>query len=260
MKSRFQKSRRFLKFNNPNIMNATDQYFSIIAFGKQRGLQLFHESGFKGLDHYKLIEYLQLDLDEMPLRKGEVIYSKILINVRGVLHTFFMKYHFALDAYGRKGFRAVGIGLKGRKIKNWEDAIRLAGVLKALPLYEFSIANFYLKQLEKLPTERIVQNQIATEQLPYLFPAIDHLSEIELATFIYISIFEASHLPYLSKLYLTNARRILANSDHPLYEIVEEKDFEKYIESFAYSLYQKQAQKINQAAGLAARQAANVMN
>ena len=211
-------------------MNATKQYFSIIAFGKQRGLQLFHESGFKGLDHYKLIEYLQLDLDEMPLRKGEVVYSKILINVRGVLHTFFMKYHFALDAYGRKGFRAIGIGLKGKKIKNWEDAIRLASVLRALPLYEFSGVNYYLQQLEGLLTERIIENHIL-EQTPYLFPSIDHLSEIELATFIYISLFEASQLPNIAKLHLTNARQILADLDHPMYEIVEREEFVKLRDS-----------------------------
>ena len=134
--------------------------FSVIAFGKLRGLQLFHQAGFKGIDHYKLIEHLQLDLDEMPLRKGEIVFSKVLVNVRGMTHTFFMKYHFALDAYGRKGFRAVGIGLKGKKIKNWEDAIRLASILKALPLYEFSIVDFYLKQLAALPTERISESRI----------------------------------------------------------------------------------------------------
>ena len=115
------------------------------------------------------------------------------MNNRGIIYTFFVKYHFSLDAYGRKGFRAIGIGLKGRKIKNWEDAIRLASILRALPLYEFSGVNYYIKQLEGLPTERILENYIL-EQTPYLFPSIDHLSEIELATFIYISLFEASQL------------------------------------------------------------------
>lgn|GEM_PF-2883038 len=217
--------------------------FSIIAFGKQRGLQVFHQAGLAGTNPEKLIEYLQLDLAEMPLRKGEVLYSKILLNNRGVLYTFFVKYHFALDVYGRKGFRAVGIGLKGRKIKNWEDAIRLASILRALPLYEFSGVNYYIKQLEGLPTEQVVENYIL-EQTPYLFPSIDHFSEIELATFIYISLFEASQLPNLAKLHLTNARQILADLDHPMYEIVEEKDFEKYITSFGFSLYERQADKL----------------
>ena len=47
--------------------------FSIIAFGKQRGLQVFHDAGLAGTNPEKLIEYLQLDLAEMPLRKGEVL-------------------------------------------------------------------------------------------------------------------------------------------------------------------------------------------
>ena len=225
----------------------TNKYpnFTIIAFGKQRGLQVFHHAGFKGINLEKLIEYLQLDLDDMPLRKGEVLYSKILVNVRGVLHTFFIKYHFALDAYGRKGFRAIGIGLKGKKIKNWEDAIRLASILRSLPLYEFSAVEYYLNQLASLETERIAENVIL-EQTPYLFPAIDYLSEIELATFIYISLFEASHLPHLAKLHLTNGRRILADLENPLYEIVGEKDFEQYVSSFGFSLYERQAQRLEQ--------------
>ncbi len=224
----------------------TNKYpnFSIIAFGKQRGLQVFHHAGFKGINLEKLIEYLQLDLDDMPLRKGEVLYSKILVNVRGILHTFFIKYHFALDAYGRKGFRAIGIGLKGKKIKNWEDAIRLASILRSLPLYEFSAVDYYITQLETLATERIAENVIL-EQTPYLFPAIDYLSEIELATFMYISLFEASHLPQLAKLHLTNGRRILADLENPLYEIVGEKDFEQYVSSFGFSLYERQAQKLD---------------
>jgi len=217
--------------------------FSIIAFGKQRGLQVFYQAGYKGLNQEKLIEHLQLDLAEMPLRKGEVLYSKILLNVRGVLHTFFIKYHFALDAYGRKGFRAIGIGLKGKKIKNWEDAIRVASILRALPLYEFSGVDYYLRRLEALPTERIQENHIL-EQVPYLFPSIDVMSEIELATFIYISLFEASQLPHLAKLHLTNARQILADSHHPMYEIVEASDFEQYVASFGYSLYERQTQKL----------------
>ena len=220
--------------------------FSIIAFGKQRGLQLFHQLGQQGMNTDQLIEQLQLDLDDMPLRKGEVLYSKILVNTRGILHTFFIKYHFALDAYGRKGFRAVGFGLKGKRIKNWEDAIRLAGILRALPLYEFSAMDYYLKQLDNLATEYIAENYIL-DQVPYLFPAIDYLSEIELATFIYISLFEASHLPQLAKLHLTNGRRILADSDHPMYEIVEEKDFEQYVSSFGFSLYERQTQKMETA-------------
>lgn len=225
----------------------TSHHFSIIAFGKQRGLQLFHQAGYKGINTDKLIERLQLDLDEMPLRKGEVLFSKILIEIRGVLHTFFVKYHFALDAYGRKGFRAVAIGLKGKKIKNWEDAIRLASILKALSVYEFSGVNFYLKHLEDLPTERILENYIL-EQIPYLFPSTDRLSEIEIATFIYISLFEASQLPNLAKLHLTNSQQILGDLHHPLYEIVEEQDFEKYIASFGFSLYERQSQLINRVA------------
>jgi len=128
------------------------------------------------LNQEKLIEYLQLDLAEMPLRKGEVLYSKILLNVGGVLHTIFIKYHFALDAYGRKGFRAIGIGLKGKKIKNWEE------------------------------------------------------------------------LPNLAKLYLTNAQHILSDSHHPMYEIVESSDFDKYVTSFGYSLYERQVQNLEQRA------------
>ena len=221
----------------------TPNNFSIIAFGKQRGLQVFHQAGFSGIHKDKLIEQLQLDLDDMPLRKGEVLYSKILLNSRGIVYTFFIKYHFALDAYGRKGFRAIGIGLKGKKIKNWEDAIRLASILRSLPLYEFSGVPYYLQQLEGLATARIVENYIL-EQVPYLFPSIDYLSEIELATFIYISLFEASHLPHLAKLYLTNGRRILNDLDHPMYEIVSETDFEKYVSSFGFSLYERQAQKL----------------
>ena len=221
--------------------------FSIIAFGKQRGLQVFHQAGFQGLNQEKLIEYLQLDLAEMPLRKGEVLYSKILLNVSGELHTFFIKYHFALDAYGRKGFRAIGIGLKGKKIKNWEDAIRIASILNALPLYEFSAVDYYLSQLEALPTEQIQGNYIL-EQVPYLFPSIDAMSELELATFIYISLFEASQLPHLAKLYLTNARHILSDSHHPMYEIVESSDFDKYVTSFGYSLYERQVQNLEQKA------------
>ena len=224
----------------------TNPNFSIIAFGKQRGLQTFHQAGFKGFNPEKLIEYLQLDLAEMPLRKGEVLYSKIQLNNRGVLFTFFVKYHFALDAYGRKGFRAIAIGLKGKKLKNWEDAIRLASIIRALPLYEFSGVNFYLKRLEELPTERVLENHIL-EQLPYIFPSTDHLSEIELATFIYISLFEASHLPQLAKLHLTNSRQILADLNHPMYEIVEAAEFERYISSFGFSLYERQAQRIEQA-------------
>ena len=220
--------------------------FSIIAFGKQRGLQTFHRAGFSKFNQEKLIEYLQLDLDEMPLRKGEVLYSKIQLNNRGVLYTFFIKYHFALDAYGRKGFRAIAIGLKGKKLENWEDAIRLASILRAMPLYEFSAVNYYLKRLEELPTERVLDKHIL-EQLPYIFPSTDHLSEIELATFIYISLFEASHLPQLAKLHLTNARQILADLQHPMYEIVEAVDFEQYISSFGFSLYERQAQRIEQA-------------
>ena len=54
--------------------------FSIIAFGKQRGLQVFHQAGLKGTNPEKLIEYLQLDLAEMPLRKGETLYSIALAN------------------------------------------------------------------------------------------------------------------------------------------------------------------------------------
>ncbi len=226
-----------MRVNTPNS-------FSIIAFGKQRGLQVFHQAGFKGINKDKLIEQLQLDLDDMPLRKGEVLYSKILLNIRGILYTFFIKYHFTLDAYGRKGFRAIGIGLKGKKIKNWEDAIRLASILRSLPLYEFSAIDYYLNQLEGLATERIMENAIL-DQTPYLFPAIDYLSEIELATFIYISLFEASHLPYLAKLHLTNGHRILADLDNPLYEIVAEKDFEQYTSSFGFSLYERQAQKLS---------------
>lgn len=224
----------------------THHTFSIIAFGKQRGLQTFHQAGFQKFNHEKLIEYLQLDLDEMPLRKGEVLYSKIQLNNRGVLYTFFIKYHFALDAYGRKGFRAIAIGLKGKKLKNWEDAIRLASILRSLPLYEFSGVDYYLNRLEELSVERVGE-PVILEQTPYLFPSIDHLSEIELATFIYISLFEASHLPQLAKLHLTNARRILADSHHPMYEIVEASDFEKYISSFGFSLYERQAQRIEQA-------------
>ena len=221
----------------------TPNNFSIIAFGKQRGLQVFHQAGLSGIHKDQLIEQLQLDLDDMPLRKGEVLYSKILLNSRGVLYTFFIKYHFALDAYGRKGFRAIGIGLKGKKIKNWEDAIRLASILRSLPLYEFSAVAYYLQQLEGLATTRVLENHIL-EQVPYLFPSIDYLSEIELATFIYISLFEASHLPHLAKLYLTNGRRILNDLDHPMYEIVSETDFEKYVSSFGFSLYERQAQKL----------------
>ena len=221
----------------------TPNNFSIIAFGKQRGLQVFHQAGFSGIHKDKLTEQLQLDLDDMPLRKGEVLYSKILLNSRGMVYTFFIKYHFALDAYGRKGFRAIGIGLKGKKIKNWEDAIRLASILRSLPLYEFSGVPYYLQQLEGLATTRIAENYIL-EQVPYLFPSIDYLSEIELATFIYISLFEASHLPHLAKLYLTNGRRILNDLDHPMYEIVSETDFEKYVSSFGFSLYERQAQKL----------------
>lgn len=229
----------------------TNKYpnFSIIAFGKQRGLQIFHQAGFNGINKDKLIEKLQLDLDDMPLRKGEVLYSKTLLNIRGVLHTFFIKYHFALDAYGRKGFRAIGIGLKGKKIKNWEDAIRLASILRSLPLYEFSAVDYYLQQLERLATTSIVENHIL-EQMPYLFPAIDYLSEIELATFIYISLFEASHLPNLAKLYLTNGRQILSDLDHPMYEVVSESDFEQYVTSFGFSLYERQAQKLERTTSL----------
>jgi hypothetical protein len=227
------------KFKNMNTISK--RKFTIIAFGKQRGLQCFYQTGYKGFNIERLIEHLQLDLDEMPLRRGELLYSKILLPIRGVMHTFFLKYQFTLDAYGRKGFRAIAIGLKGKKIQNWEDAIRLASILKALPMHEFSILDFYLKQLETLETKKIIDNQIV-EELPYIFPSTDHLSEIELATFIYISIFEASHLPYLAKLYLTDSTQILKAVNHPNYEIVEEKDFEKYIESFAFSLYERQAQ------------------
>lgn len=226
---------------------STTTTFSITAFGKQRGLQVFHHAGFKGLNQEKLIEHLQLDLAEMPLRKGEVLYSKILLKVRGVLHTFFIKYHFALDAYGRKGFRAIAIGLKGKKIKNWEDAIRIAGILSALPLYEFSVVDYYLSRLKDLPTERIVEHHIL-EQVPYLFPAMDTISEIELATFIYISLFEASQLPNLAKLHLTNARQIIGDAHHPMYEIVESSDFEQYVASFGYSLYERQAQQLEKRA------------
>ncbi|MEM1120085.1 MAG: hypothetical protein AAGJ18_06520 [Bacteroidota bacterium] len=217
--------------------------FSIIAFGKDRGLQVFYQTGLEGANREKLAEYLQLDLTEMPLRKGEIVYSKVLLNNRGTIYTFFVKYHFALDVYGRKGFRAIAIGLKGKRIQNWEDAVRLASILQSLPLYEFSGVDYYLEQLKSLSTE-FAAHQPILEQMPYLFPAIDQLSEIELATFIYVSLFEASQLPNLAKLYLTNAQQILADLDHPMYEIVAAEDFEQYVRSFEISLYERQAARL----------------
>lgn len=220
--------------------------FSIIAFGKQRGLQLFHHIGFRVGSIDKLIEHLQLDLSEMPLRPRETVFSKILWKERGILYTFFIKYQFTLDAYGRKGFRAIAIGLKGKRLKNWEDSIRLASILRVLPLYEYPVTYYYLSQLEQLPVERIVEHPILLDQLPYLFPAIDNLSELELATFIYISIFEDSQLPSLSRLYLTDSKNILSYLDETIsWELVAANDFQRYVESFGFSLYERQSQRIN---------------
>jgi len=219
-------------------------HYGIIAFGKARGLQVFYDLGFERRQTEKLVEQLQLDLDEMPLRKGDKLYSKILVQCWGELYTFFIKYQFDLDAYGRKGYRAAGIGLKGKKLKNWEDAIRLSGILRALSVYEFSVFDFYLARLHELATLPVAGEQMVLDQLPYVFPAIDNLSEIELATFIYISLFESSHLPWLEKLYLTNSRSILVNLDYPSYELVSEPDFDKYIQSFAFSLFEQQSAKL----------------
>ena len=53
-----------------------------------------------------------------------------------------------------------------------------------------------------------------------------------------------------AKLYLTNGRQILNDLDHPMYEIVEEKDFEQYVSSFGFSLYERQAQKMERATSI----------
>jgi len=38
----------------------------------------------------------------------------------------------------------------------------------------------------------------------------------------------------------------LADLENPLYEIVGEKDFEQYVSSFGFSLYERQAQRLEQ--------------